>query len=166
MENNYKKLKETEVTYYADHILYYFNKHDKKITHLMLEKLLYFLEAIYMVFADENKLFNEEFYAWEFGPVVEKINKKYRKNGRRIIDAPEEIDANENLKIYMDLLYKLFGNFSAFNLVAFSHAKGSPWYDINKKQNGKITNHNIIIEKQKTKEWFKKIKDESQESIR
>lgn len=35
----------------------------------MLEKLMYFLEAIYMVLTDEDYLFEEDFLAWNFRTV-------------------------------------------------------------------------------------------------
>lgn len=140
----------------AEYIISYFNEKGKDITNLKLQKLLYFLEAIYMVLADEDKLFDEDFYAWDFGPVNDEIYKKYK----FFINMPLSCDGpivipNEN-KRYIDELYKNFGDYKGYELVAISHQNGSPWDIINKYYNSNIPD-NIKIEKKDTKEWFKSI---------
>ena len=142
-------------------IIKYFNDNDKEVTNLMLEKLLYFLEAIYMSITNDNKLYEEEFYAWEFGPVNKIIYKEYKEFGKYPIDiATRNLIINENNKQYIEILFKLFKDYKPFDLVTLSHSEGSPWKEISDKYDGEIEK-NIIIEKTATKNWFKGIIDNS-----
>ena len=50
------------------------------ITHLKLQKLLYYCQAWSLVFFEE-KLFEEEIQAWVHGPVVPKVYRFYKKYG-------------------------------------------------------------------------------------
>lgn len=155
---------ERDVIKNSEYIIHYFyNEGKKEVTNLMLEKLLYFLEAIYMSLTDEDYLYvNQEFYVWDFGPVDKKIYNKYKIFGRMPIKLDKNIIINEENKKYIEVLYKLFKDFSTFDLVNLSHSKESPWYKINKKYNGNLSEEkNIIIEKEATKEWFSSIIESS-----
>lgn len=140
----------------AKYIIKFFNDKNNSVTNLKLQKLLYFLEAIYMVYTDDVKLYDDEFYAWDFGPVNEIIYNEYKIFGNTPIILEEEVLINEENKKYIEYLYNIFGSFSAFDLVTISHSEGSPWYNINKKYNDNIP-HKTVIRKQDTKEWFKRI---------
>lgn len=138
----------------AKYIICYFSKNKKEVTNLKLQKLLYFLEAIYMVLANKDNLFEEEFYAWNFGPVNDTIYEKYKEFGRLPIILDESIEIpKENLK-YIKVLFNLFGNYTAYDLVALSHSKGSPWCNIYVKYDGEDIPHYEIVDKLKTKKWF------------
>ena len=137
----------------AEYIIKFFSLEGKQVTNLKLQKLLYFLEAIYMINTKENKLFDEEFTAWDFGPVNKELYDKYKINGRESLPVNENISINPINEEYIKVLFRLFGSFSAFQLVAVSHGPGSPWDEINKKYNGEI-DRNVVIDKLQTKEWF------------
>lgn len=136
-------------------IISYFNSKDKPVTNLMLQKLMYFLEALYMVISDEDKLFDEEFYAWDFGPVNDELYNTYKNNGNSEIIIDNVSIDSENEK-YIELLHNLFKEFSSYDLIALSYAEKSPWLEVYNKYNENIP-HNIVIEKQKTKNWFKEL---------
>lgn len=141
----------------SEYIIKYFEDNNREVTNLMLEKLLYFLEAIYMSLTDENKLYDEEFYAWNFGPVNDTIYNRYKNFGKYPIKINiKSIVINPNNKIYIEFLYNLFKDYTPFDLVTLSHSEGSPWQEINQKYDGDIEK-NIIIEKSETKKWFKGI---------
>lgn len=137
----------------AEYIIKFFSLNGKQVTNLKLQKLLYFLEAIYMINTNENKLFDEEFTAWDFGPVSKELYDKYKINGRDSLPVNENISINPINEEYIKVLFRLFGGFSAFQLVAVSHGPGSPWDKINRQYNGEI-DHNVVIDKLQTKEWF------------
>lgn len=137
----------------SEYIIEYYNRNGKKITNLELQKLAYFLEAIYMVSTDEEYLFEEEFAAWNFGPVNFEIYKHYKNFGRIPIDLEKEVNINpQNLK-YIENLFELFKDFTATQLVNLSHSEGSPWHTIYKKNNGSIP-RDEVISKSETKKWF------------
>ena len=145
----------------SEYIIKYFEDNNREVTNLMLEKLLYFLEAIYMSITDDNKLYDEDFYAWNFGPVNDTIYNRYKTFGKYPIKInTKSIIINQSNKIYIEFLYNLFKDYTPFDLVTLSHSEGSPWQEINSKYDGEI-GRNIIIEKSETKKWFKGIIDES-----
>ena len=137
----------------SEYIIQFYKEKDKKITNLELQKLAYFLEAIYMVCEDDSHLYNEDFSAWNFGPVNLVIYNKYKKFGNLPIDLEENIEINPINKKYIENLYNLFKDFNATQLVNLSHSKGSPWYEIYSENDGKIP-RNEIIDKKSTKKWF------------
>ena len=102
---------------------------------------------------DALYLYNEDFSAWNFGPVNLVIYNKYKKFGNLPIDLEENIEINPINKKYIENLYNLFKDFNATQLVNLSHSKGSPWYEIYSENDGKIP-RNEIIDKSSTKKWF------------
>ena len=147
---------ERDVLLNSKYIIAYFKKKDASITHLMLQKLLYFLEALYMVSEDEDYLFNDDFYAWNFGPVNDIVYSEYKIFGKlplELYDEDENIKINPINERFIDNLYEMFKDFNSYDLVSLSHAKGSPWNEIYEKFGLDIP-EDIKIDKIKTKEWF------------
>lgn len=144
---------ERDVLKNSEYIIEYYRRNGKNITNLELQKLAYFLEAIYMVSTDEEYLYTEEFTAWNFGPVNTEIYNHYKKFGRIPIEIDKSVNINpKNLK-YIENLYELFKDFNATQLVNLSHQKESPWYTIYTNNNGSIP-RSEIINKNETKKWF------------
>lgn len=137
----------------SEYIIEYYKQNQKTVTNLELQKLAYFLEAIYMVCTDEQYLYKEQFSAWNFGPVNTEIYNRYKSFGSMPIELDHEVNINRvNLK-YIKILYNLFNDFTAAQLVNLSHIENSPWYNISKKWNSQIPK-NVMISKNETKEWF------------
>ncbi len=144
---------ERDVIKNSEYIVEYYKKEGKSITNLELQKLMYFLEAIYMVSTGEDHLYKEEFLAWNFGPVNLELYNRYKSFGRYPIELDKTININSaNLK-YIENLYYLFKDFTPTALVNLSHREGSPWYNIYNRNNGNIPK-NEIISKEDTKNWF------------
>lgn len=137
----------------SKYIITYFNENNVEVTNLKLQKLLYFLEAIYMVDRDEDYLFIEDFYAWNFGPVSDIVYQEYKEFGSLPIEIKPVIIPEEN-KMYIEGLFDLLKDFTTYQLVALSHREGSPWYEIYEKYQDSLIPDNIIIDKRKTKNWF------------
>ncbi len=150
---------ERDIIINAYYVIYYFNQNGKKITNLKLQKLLYFLEAIYLIQnLDEKSLFNDDFYAWNFGPVSDVLYKRFKDYQNMDIQLNEndigiaESMGNENKK-YIEILFQLLGDMTAYQLVTLSHLPSSPWAKLNQKYNGNI-DKNIQISKIETRDWF------------
>ena len=137
----------------SEYIIECYKRHNKSITNLELQKLMYFLEALYMVAMDEDYLYEENFTAWNFGPVNREIYDKYKKFGSNPIVLDEEILINPINQHFVENLFILFKDFTAAALVNLSHSEGSPWYEIYKKNNGNIP-RDVNINKLETKKWF------------
>ncbi len=133
------------------------------ITNLKLQKLMYFVEAYYMVKnPNEEFFFDTSWSAWDYGPVNRDLYNHYKKFGSmEILLTEEEIDIGNNLsknnKKYIDEIYSLFGGFSAFELVTLTHLENSPWSIIKESKNYDFESlNNSIISKEETMKWFKK----------
>ena len=140
----------------AKYIISYFHNNNVDVTNLKLQKLLYFLEAIYMVVLDENYLFDENFYAWNYGPVSKKVYEQYKIFGSMPITLDEPVNINKTNEIFIHNLFTMFNDYDVSDLIELSHQKGSPWYQIYI-DNGEYIPKNIVIEKRLTKQWFSKI---------
>lgn len=150
---------ERDIIINAYYVIYYFNQKGKEITNLKLQKLLYFLEAIYLIQNQNEKyLFHDEFYAWNFGPVSEILYKKFKDYQNMNImlnekDTEIAININKENKKYIEKLFQLLGDMTAYQLVTLSHLPNSPWAKLNQKYNGNIEKH-ISISKIETRDWF------------
>lgn len=127
-----------------------FNNENKEITQLKLQKLLYFIEAYYMASYDKNRLYKEDFNAWTYGPLCQKVYTEYK----CYMDLPiYEFSDNlpkldDTITNSIDDVYDIFGDVNTSDLIKITHMPGSPWYKTKK-------NCNATISKIETKKWFK-----------
>jgi uncharacterized phage-associated protein len=108
------------------------------ITNLKLQKLVYYAQGFHLAMYGEP-LFAEEIEAWEHGPVVPALYKKYQKFGSGEIPMPIGIDFSIYSKEQMDLfheVYNVYGQYSAWRLRDLTHEE-PPWRST--KRTGVIT---------------------------
>lgn len=105
------------------------------ITHLKLQKLLYYAQGIYLALNDKP-LFKEAILAWQHGPVVEEVYKVYKVNGRNeintILTSEEQermiaVERDAQAKQALELTYENFAGYTAWQLRNKTHEEGSPW---------------------------------------
>ena len=105
------------------------------ITHLKLQKLLYFAQGVALSMLDGQKLFNEKIMAWEHGPVVKEVYDIYKANGRNYleINTTDESDAviasienNAFASKILNLVYDNFAIYTAWQLRDMTHEIGTP----------------------------------------
>lgn len=118
------------------------------ITNMRINKLLYFSQAWYMV-RYNTPLFDEEFEAWDFGPVVPCIYQKYKSKGKNNISKVSDgfsadIFSENEIMTLLDVA-KYYGQFSTSSLVARTHTKGTPWANVYKKGENNIINKESIL---------------------
>ena len=70
------------------------------ITNLKLQKLLYFVQALCLMVFDKPA-FSEKILAWEYGPVVKEVYRKYKTNRKK------EIKTETNIKNISSGLYEI-----------------------------------------------------------
>ena len=107
------------------------------LTHLKLEKLLYFAQGISL--SKNNKvLFKEDIEAWVHGPVIREVFKQFSHKGRSEItleDAPRGVEAIRKLELdneardVLNITYDNFAIYTAWQLRNMTHEIGSPWYE-------------------------------------
>lgn len=124
------------------------------ITHLKLQKLLYYAQGVYLAITDK-KLFDDDLEAWSHGPVIRNVYDTYCVFGRNQIIIPETFENREivnriendtEVKEILDIVYDNFSIYTAWQLREMSHQKGSPW---------EKTDNNGIIDTKLIKEYFK-----------
>lgn len=98
------------------------------VTNLRLQKLMYFIQGMSYVIKN-RAMIKDEFYAWQYGPVVPKIYFEYNGyigNPIRITYAINNIE-NEDVKI-IDYVINQLKQYKDSVLVTLSHEKDGPWY--------------------------------------
>ena len=66
----------------ARYIINYSYEKDYLVSNLSLQKLLYFVQAYFLILPDRKApLFDDKIEAWDFGPVVPKAYNEYRQFG-------------------------------------------------------------------------------------
>ncbi|MEK5108234.1 type II toxin-antitoxin system antitoxin SocA domain-containing protein [Cytobacillus sp. FSL K6-0129] len=82
----------------ADYIVHYCIETGKNISHLKLQKILYFLEAHYLV--NDSTLFTDDISKWRLGPVVESVYHEYKEFGSNNIKyIPNRISIDDTGKV-------------------------------------------------------------------
>ena len=144
-------------------ISYMFEK-ISEITPLALQKLLYYIQGLYMI--KYNKpLFDEDCQAWIHGPVYKEVYDMFKSfqynpiDDKRFIllrDRFKELDNDE--KEVIDLVVDTFGMYSGKVLEEITH-KEKPW--INARRGYYVyENSNEIINKSDIKDYFESVLNE------
>lgn len=115
----------------ADFFIDWANKSEEEhMTNLWLNKLLYFAQGQYLA-RYGKPLFQDAIEAWDYGPVVPAIYRKYKVCGRNPISVVDDgyTPANftvDEQRLLADVLTK-YGGYSATALVSMTHRKNTPW---------------------------------------
>ncbi len=100
------------------------------ITHLALQKLLYFAQAWYL--ANKGKpLFAEDFQAWAHGPVIRSIYDRFKGSSWEALPAPTSaVEVKGSASELLELVFNKYGGYGAKKLEDLTHEKGAPWHTI------------------------------------
>ena len=100
------------------------------ISPMKLQKLLYYAQGFSLALLN-HPLFEEDFEAWTYGPVIPTVYAKYKQYGNNAIPRPESFDravfTDEEIRL-LDEVYDAFGQYSAWALSELTH-KTPPWRD-------------------------------------
>ena len=133
---------------------------------MKLIKLVYIAYGWGLVFLNQ-KLFNEDIEAWQYGPVIPSIYHEFKRFGKEAIDEMS-ISMNEmtgdlsvnrvNLKdgdeVYklLNLVWRFYRNYSSVELSDLTHQEGSPWFN-SVKNNGYYS----VLSDDDIKAWESKV---------
>lgn len=95
------------------------------MTHKKLQKICYYAYAWYYSLYDKQ-LFNNNFEAWEHGPVDPLLYQKYKKYGYSTIYNNKSVDIDDEVKSFLDMIIDKYGDLSAGDLEDLSHSE-LPW---------------------------------------
>ena len=99
------------------------------ITPLKLQKLLYYIQGIASKVYDKPA-FNNNIYAWSYGPVVEDIYQIY-KGKKPIVTMTDEVKLNEGLNKIVDIVIESYGQIESKKLIDLTHNE-TPWSNTEK----------------------------------
>ncbi len=101
------------------------------ITHLKLQKLLYYAQGFHVAMRDGIPLFPESILAWKHGPVVRRVYSHFSHCQHRSIDPKAEFYADayapEDREL-LEVVYATYGQFGATKLEHMTHEE-SPWLE-------------------------------------
>lgn len=129
---------------HAAHYLVFLSYERKpySLTPLKLQKLLYLAQGWSFVW-DNKAAFADDFEAWQYGPVNEKVYEEFKKYGRSEIPEGEGISSlgDFDVKETLAAVWNEYGKRTAYDLVELTHQQ-KPWRDAYFKGT-KITNKSI-----------------------
>lgn len=98
------------------------------VTNLRLQKLLYFIQGMSYVITG-RALIREDFYAWQYGPVVPKVYFEYNGYIGNPIRINYNVDViNDDDTEIIDYVIDRLSQYRDSVLVDLSHEKDGPWY--------------------------------------
>lgn len=141
----------------SSYIIYYSKKKNYGVSNLRLQKLLYYVQAEFLL-EQGIGAFKEEIEAWDFGPVVPEVYHMYKMFGREdivypldmFIDSVSEIEKDD--RDIIDDVLERSKNIPTIELVNMTHNE-APWIDAYNRGKAGFTN---IISKENILEYFSK----------
>lgn len=113
----------------AKYIILFCKEKGYSISNLKLQKLLYFVQAQFLVTLD-FPAFDEEIEAWDFGPVVPSVYRYFRIYGAAEIPRREAVGARRHIRneeqVIIDEILAQCAGYSATYLVDLTHRQ-RPW---------------------------------------
>lgn len=136
----------------------------QEITPLALQKILYFIQGIYMVMFGEP-LFKEDCMAWVHGPVYEQVYNLFKdfkynpiEDNRFAIFKERFVELSEQERKVIDLVINSFGKYSGKVLEIITHNE-SPWKDARSDYNP-LQPSREIIDKNEIMKYFSLVANE------
>ncbi len=132
------------------------NKTGASVTNLKLQKLLYYAQAWTIVFFNKA-LFDEDFQAWAYGPVLTSIYYNFKDLGNNVIPAGRhKVPDLENTEIeeLLKEVLSVYGDKSGYHLIELTHNE-KPWIEAR----GNLSSEekcNSIIKKTTMKTFYQK----------
>ena len=129
----------------ANEIITLAEQNNTDLSTLKMLKLVYIVHGFSLALLNRGILNNnyDQIEAWKFGPVIPSLYHEFKHFGSEPIkdfksiyidydseDSKTAILADKDIKEVTELVWKIFGNFSARDLVSLLHMNGTPWQKI------------------------------------
>ena len=136
----------------AKYIIWYCKEKGYSVSNLKLQKILYFVQADFLVTVG-SACFDDEIEAWDFGPVVPAVYHEFKIFGSSDIPRLVCRNAEERIlkkdKALINEMIDQCAKYSAAVLVEITHNQ-APWSESYEKH------CNNVIEKETIKRYFEK----------
>lgn len=109
-------------------IHYHREKYMESISPMKLQKLCYYAQGFYMAYHNNETLFDEDFEAWQHGPVIRELYREYRSYGWKPIDKEitATFDENDDEDKFLIEVVNSFGSYEGSTLSRMTHEE-TPW---------------------------------------
>ena len=114
----------------AHYVLQYTTKYNIRITHLQLQKVLYYIQG-YHLQKFGLPLFEDNIEAWQYGPVISSVYRKYFVQGSLPLrtDIQTVLDVTPEQQSLINSVIEKKARLRAAQLVSATHAE-APWKDL------------------------------------
>jgi uncharacterized phage-associated protein len=127
----------------------------ESLTPMKLQKLCYYVQAIYMATHNGEPLFEEDFQAWTYGPVITALYQEYKDYGWRSIQEEFELPEIEPEKLEsIEQIVEAYGRYDGAALVTMTHRE-YPWLEA-RKGLSETEGSNALISKDSMKSFFER----------
>lgn len=109
------------------------------ISNLQLQKILYYIQKDFL--KSDLIAFNDEFEAWQFGPVIPEVYYLYCGFGALSIRMKYNIILNSDYAIIINPIIESKRQLNLWDMVEDTHMPGKAWAQI---YNNGLGNHNVI----------------------
>lgn len=113
-----------------------------------IHKWLYICYGLYFTVSGKQ-LLTERPRAWDYGPAFPRVHTRNNKNNNSLngLKSTVPLESLEKYNDVIDAALDNFGDWSASQLVAWTHKKGSAWYRAyNEEKYTPIDNHYILLD--------------------
>lgn len=115
----------------AEYVITYSEEKDYGISNLKLQKILYLIQA-YSLIQTKKPCFSEDIEAWDFGPVIPEVYRKYKQFGstdiqvrcRNLEEIQKGFEKEDRKRI--EAVIDKFADFSAADLTILTQNQ-TPW---------------------------------------
>ena len=131
------------------------NDPDDNMTNLRVNKLLFFAQGWSLARRNGKPLFNDDFFAWDLGPVIPEVYHRFKVAGRNKIQDVDNENYDENFseeeaQLLIDVL-RVYSKYSTGGLVDMTHRSGTPWSKVYE------ANANNVIPKKDIQAYFESL---------
>lgn len=144
----------------ANYIIKKMYQKGKKVNHLKLQKLLFYVAVWHLVYTD-YPIIDEDFQAWLHGPVLRSVWEHFKKYSIMLDDLPfpqdselENINLTEEQEEIIDDVLDEYGEKSGYYLECLTHSE-EPW------KKARSLGENSIIKKSDMKKYYSELLDET-----
>lgn len=120
-------MKNTKASEIAKYFIASFQKSNKEISNLKLQKLLYYAQGWHLALYGQP-VFEDSIEAWVHGPVVPNVFREYKQYAWRPIKEKVQADVTADVKFHLTEVVRVYGKFDATTLERLTHRE-APWID-------------------------------------
>lgn len=99
------------------------------LTNMKLQKLVYYAQGFHLALFDGEPLFDDPIEAWEHGPVVPTLYRKYESHEAGAVPPSESFDESrydDETRGLLDEVWEVYGQFAAWKLRDMTREE-PPW---------------------------------------